>query len=63
MLIEAAKLAPMWNSQLAEVHERELGRGHKNRATLAVARKLVTYLLTIDKTEKNFVVHTKAEAA
>ena len=63
VLIEAAKLAPMWNSQLAEVHERELGRGHKNRATLAVARKLVTYLLTIDKTEKNFVVHTKAEAA
>jgi hypothetical protein len=63
VLIEAAKLAPMWNPQLAEVHERELSRGHKNRATLAVARKLVTYLLTIDKTEKNFVIYTKAEAA
>jgi len=63
VLIEAAKLAPNWNPQLAKVHERELTKGHRNRATLAVARKLVTYLLTIDKSEKNFVVDAKAEAA
>jgi len=53
-LIEAAKLAPRWNPQLAEVHERELGRGHRNRATLQVARKLVGYLLAVDKTGKPF---------
>jgi transposase len=63
MLIEAAKLAPHWNSQLAKIHERELTRGNRNRATLAVARKLVTYLLTIDKTGKDFVFASEAEAA
>lgn len=54
MLIEAAKLAPRWNAQLAAVHERELRRGNKNRATLAVARKLVAYLLAADKSDKPF---------
>ena len=39
-LMEAAKLAPRWNPQLAALHARELERGHRNRATLAVARKL-----------------------
>lgn len=62
-LIEAAKLAPNWNAELAKVHERELAKGHRNRATLAVARKLVTYLLTIDKTGKDFVLKAEAEAA
>ena len=55
-LIEAAKLAPRWNPQLAAVHERELGRGHRNRATLAVARKLAAYLLAVDKSGKPFEV-------
>jgi len=63
VLIEAAKLAPMWNPQLAKVYERELAKGHRNRATLAVARKLVTYLLTVDKNREKFVVDAKAEAA
>ena len=49
VLIEAAKLAPHWNPQMAKVHERELAKGNRNRATLAVARKLVTYMLTVDK--------------
>jgi transposase len=53
-LIEAAKLAPRWNPQLAAVHARELERGHRNRATLAVARKLVTYLLAVDKSGHSF---------
>ena len=48
-LIEAAKLAPRWNPQLAAVHARELERGHRNRASLAVARKLAAYLLSVDK--------------
>lgn len=54
VLIEAAKLAPRYNEQLAAVHQRELARGNKNRATLAVARKLVAYLLAADKREEPF---------
>jgi transposase len=53
-LIEAAKLAPRWNPQLAVLHARELEHGHRNRATLAVARKLVTYLLAVDKSGQSF---------
>jgi transposase len=44
MLIEAAHLAPYWNQQLAMLYEKELTRGNRNRATLAVARKLVIYM-------------------
>lgn len=40
VLIEAAKLAPRWNPQLAALHAHTLQRGHPNRATLQVARKL-----------------------
>ena len=54
MLIEAAKLAPHWNEQLAIVYERELKKGDRNRATLAVARKLVAYMLTVDKKQADF---------
>lgn len=53
-LIETAKLAPRWNLQLAAVHARELERGHRNRATLAVARKLAAYLLAVDKSGRPF---------
>ena len=59
VLIEAAKLAPRWNAQLAQVHERELKRGHRNRATLEVARKLVAYLLAVDKSGKPFEVRNQ----
>ena len=53
-LIEAAKLAPHWNEQLAALHEKELARGNRNRATLAVARKLVEYMLAVDRRESDF---------
>lgn len=59
MLIEASKLAPRWNPQLAAVHDRELERGNRNRATLAVARKLVAYLLAVDKSGKPFQVRNQ----
>lgn len=50
VLIETAKLAPMYNEKLKEVYRRELEKGgHRNRATLAVARKLVSYLLAADR--------------
>lgn len=54
VLIEAAKLAPRWNPLLAAVHARESARGNRNRATLVVARKLVAYLLAVDKSGKPF---------
>ncbi len=57
-LIEAAKLAPRWNPQLAALHVRELQRGHPNRATLQVARKLVAYLMAVDKSGQPFQLRT-----
>jgi len=53
-LIEAAKLAPRWNEQLAVLHEKELARGNRNRATLAVARKLVEFMMAVDRRESEF---------
>ncbi len=55
ILVEAAKLAPRWNPQLAMVYDRERESGsNRNVATLAVARKLVAYMLCIDKSGKEF---------
>lgn len=54
ILIEAAKLAPRYNPQLAIVHDKELQRGNRNRATLAVARKLTAYLMAVDKSGQPF---------
>ena len=63
MLIEAAKLAPHWNEQLAIVHERELKKGNRNRATLAVARKLVAYMLAVDRKQADFKLPAETQAA
>jgi transposase len=50
LLIEAAKIAPLYNEKLRETHRKATEKGvHKNRATLAVARKLVAYLLAADR--------------
>jgi len=54
-LIEAAKVAPRWNPQLAVLHEKELARGNHNRATISVARKLVEYMLAVERQKKDFV--------
>jgi transposase len=59
ILIEAAKLAPRYNAQLTAVQERQLGRENRNRATLAVARKLVAYLMAVDKSGKPFQLRAK----
>jgi transposase len=58
VLIEAAKLAPRWNPQLATLHAKQMELGHPNRATLQVARKLVAYLLAVDKSGQPFQVAT-----
>jgi len=62
VLIEASKIAPRWNPQLAAVHAREVERGNRNRATLAVARKLVAYLLAVDKSGQPFQPRTPLAA-
>ena len=62
VLIEAAKLAPRWNLQLAAVHERELQRGNRNRATLVVARKLVAYLLAVDRSGQAFQLRAQPQS-
>ena len=55
VLIEAAKLAPRESPELALTHARELERGNRNRATLAVARKMVCYMLAFDRRQQDFV--------
>ena len=47
-LIEAAKLAPRYNEELAALHAKECERGHRNRATVEVARALAARLLAVD---------------
>jgi transposase len=50
VLIEAAKMAPPRNAKLNEIYQKARQKGaHANRATLAVARKLVAYLLAADR--------------
>jgi len=55
-LIEAAKMAPRINPDLAALYGREEQKGNPNRATLAVARKLVAYLVAVDRRQKDFLV-------
>ncbi|WP_221761690.1 transposase [Edaphobacter aggregans] len=55
VLVEAAKLAPRNSHELALLREKEIQRGNKNRATLAVARKLVAYMLAVDRRKQDFV--------
>jgi len=62
VLIEAAKLAPRWSPQLAAVHDKELASGNHNSATLAVARKMVAYMLAVDKNQEAFMVMEKIVA-
>ena len=63
-LIEAAKLAPRNSPELAMLYDKEKQKGNANRATLAMARKLVTYLMVVDRGQRNFqVVETSNIAA
>jgi transposase len=62
VLVEAAKLAPRQNHELALVHEKEMQTGNRNRATLAVARKMVAYLLAVDRGQREFVASENKSA-
>jgi transposase len=55
VLVEAARLAPRYSDELALLYERERQLGNGNRATLAVARKMVTWMLAVEKRNKDFV--------
>jgi transposase len=55
MLVEAARLAPRFSAELAVVYERERQRGNANRATLAVARKMVAHMLAVDRRKTDFI--------
>ena len=54
-LVEAAKLAPRQSHELAVIYDQEGQKGNSNRATLAVARKMVAYLLAVDRQQRDFV--------
>jgi transposase len=60
MLIEVAKLAPLHNPRLKEIYDREAARSNKNQATLAVARRMVAYLLAVDRSGKPFELRASA---
>jgi hypothetical protein len=63
VLLEAAKLGPRLSPDLALVYDTEKQKGHANRATLAVARKLVAYLLAVDRSGREFVLAAERPAA
>ncbi len=55
VLVEAAKLAPRYSHELALVREKEIQRGNSNRVTLAVARKMVAYMLAVERRKQDFI--------
>src|ERR1700758_3702313 len=55
VLVEAAKLAPRQCHELALIYEKEMQSGNRNRATLAVARKIVAYLLAVERKKQDFI--------
>jgi hypothetical protein len=48
---------------MALLYEKEAQKGNRNRATLAVARKLVAYLLAVDRGERAFVTNQNHSSA
>jgi len=49
-------MAPRYSPELVMLYDREKQKGNANRATLAVARKLVAYLMAVDRGQRNFQV-------
>jgi len=63
VLVEAAKVAPRESPELALLPERELQKGNANRATLAVARKMVSYLRAVDRRGTDFISSEQTNTA
>src|SRR5208283_2159149 len=55
VLVEAAKLAPRYSHELSLIYEKEKQRGNRNRATLAVARKMVAWMVAVERRKQDFV--------
>jgi hypothetical protein len=49
-------MAPRHSTALAIIYDREKQKGNANRATLAVARKMVAYLVAVDRRQKDFLL-------
>ena len=62
VLVEAAKLAPRLSAELALIHHKAMEKGNRNRATLAVARKMVAWLLAVDRENREFIPAQQREA-
>ena len=62
VLVEAAKLAPRQSAELALIHQKAIEKGNKNRATLAVARKMVAWLLAVDRENREFIPAEQRES-
>ena len=63
-LIEGQRWRRENSPELAMLYDRERQKGNVNRATLAVARKLVAYLMAVDRGHRNFqVVESNCVAA
>jgi hypothetical protein len=57
--IEAPKVAPRWNPESALLYDQQKQRDNRNRPTLAIARKLVSYLLAVDTEQRMFCRSTE----
>jgi transposase len=53
--VEAAKLAPRYSHELSLIYEKEKQWGNRNRATLAVARKMVAWMVAVEHRKRDFV--------
>src|SRR6266567_1359585 len=51
----SGKMAPRNSPELAMLYDKEKQKDNANRATLAVARKLVAYLVAVDRRQKEFL--------
>jgi transposase len=63
MLVEAAKKSAPRDAKLNEIYEREKQRGNANQTTIAVARRLVAYLLACDRENRTLRPELAAETA
>jgi len=49
-------MAPRNSPERAMSHDQAKQKGNANRATLAMARKMVAYLVAVDRRQKDFLV-------
>lgn len=62
ILIEAAHLAPRYHPGLQRLYDETKAKDHAGMAAVAVARKRVSYLLSVDRSRQPFQVRESEEA-